>query len=574
MIVIKPLVARDPMTYSNDNQLESLKQRIAELEEMESHYTELQTIISQLQVREQATIDFQNKLKILNEVSIDLDRTASFDELCRLAIEFGMEKLGFDRLSLWFVDEKREWMLGTFGVDEKGNIRDERGERFKFAGKLMFGFYDGTKRVVIKTNADLLDFRSRVIGKGWHIAVPLLDGDEFVGLLTADNWINKKSIQPYQAELLQLYGSTIGYLAKSKIAYTKVHELLQAIEHSSSSIALLNANGLIEYVNSSFERVLDYSREEVLGISLEFLIKEVESTVAYETIWEILLKDGIWHGEWQTTNKTNAVLNVLVSISAVKDHNDVTTHYVMIQEDITVHKQIEEQRINLELERERIHLLETFITNVAHEFKNPLSIINTKTYLLSRLLDNDKGLSHIQQIDDQSYQLNRMINDMLTMVRLEGTAQYPIEVLNLNRLFKDCIHTATDAMLKKQITFRSDLIFEASMNGDFDQVHRAIDNLLDNAIQYTDEGGTITLQTMSINHQIQILIIDDGIGIDPNELQNIFKPLYRIDEARTVRGTGLGLTIAKKIIEDHHGEIRVESQLGKGTKIIVCLPLA
>jgi len=562
------------MTPPNPNKLQMLEQRVRELEKIEADYLDLRLLVDQLQLREQATIDFQNKLKILNEVSIELDRTESFDELCRLGIELGMDRLGFDRLSLWFVDEKREWMLGTFGVDEQGRIRDERGESFKFAGEIMFGFYHGTKQVVVNTEAELLDSQSQVIGHGWHIAVPLLDGREFVGLMTTDNLINRNPIEPYHPELLQLYGSTIGYLAKSKIVQAKVQKFLQAIEHSSSSIALLNADGIIEYVNSSFERLLDYSHDEILGVSLEYLIQKLGSSGSYQTIWQVLLKDGIWRGEWQTLNKSGSVLNILVSISAVKDNDDVTTHYVMVQEDITIHKQIEKQRNILQLERERIHLLETFITNVAHEFKTPLSIINTKTFLLTHLLDNDKALPHIEQIKTQSFQINSMIDDMLIMVRLESNVQLQTEDINLNRLIQDCIHSVKDEMLKKQIMFKSQVSFDMSIKADFERIKLVFVNLIDNAIQYSDEDGEITVQLMVSDNQVQIEIIDNGIGIATDELENIFEPLYRIDKARTTRGTGLGLTIARKVIQAHQGEITVKSQIDQGTKVIVSLPLS
>jgi len=418
----------------------------------EKHHVE----IEKLKQHQKATQIFQDKLKALNHISIELDRLSSFDEFCRRVIEIGRSHLGFDRLGLWFLDTSQQYMVGTYGVDEEGNIRDERNQQWTIAGRAVQQFMSGKRDAIVRDDIRLLDDSSTVVGHGWNITVPLLNGDEVVGILTADNLLQQEVLQIYQPELLQIYGATVGYIARSKQ-----------------------------------ERA-----------------------------------------------------------------------------------QMEEQRIKLQMERERIRLLETFIENVAHEFKTPLSIINTKIFLLQHKLKEERYQSDLQTISDQSDFINTMLDQMLLMVRLHSDVEFSTQSVQINELLKSCVQLyqadSAGKLRRWQLKLQEGL---PPYQLKFDWFEQAIIELLDNAVNFSDENDGITIETITEDDEIIIRVIDTGIGMLPDAMPFVFDSLYRVDQARTHRGTGLGLTIVKKVVELHSGVIEVDSELGVGSVFTIRLLL-
>ncbi|MCU0466340.1 MAG: hypothetical protein MUF38_17450, partial [Anaerolineae bacterium] len=164
--------------------------------------------------REDNDFLFREKLKAVNEINLELSDAGSVDVLCRRAIELGVSRLGFDRLSIWFLEQETGMMAGTYGVDEEGSLRDERDARWSFESTYVQAFIAGKRTPFIKSDqAPIYNQRSQVVGRGWHISVPLLYLGDFVGFMAADNFLSQKPMQGYQPELLQIYGTTIGHLA-------------------------------------------------------------------------------------------------------------------------------------------------------------------------------------------------------------------------------------------------------------------------------------------------------------------------------------------------------------------------
>jgi PAS domain S-box-containing protein len=166
-----------------------------------------------LREREEAARDFQERLKTLHSLSIELSAANSFDDLCRLAVELGRDRLGFDRLALWFLDEDPRYMLGSFGTDESGQTRDERSVRkLVDAADLASDTYYGNLQGYFQDQVNLYNYKHEVVGQGWNAIAPLWDCDRVIGYISADNLLGKLPVSPYQMELLMLYGSTLGHL--------------------------------------------------------------------------------------------------------------------------------------------------------------------------------------------------------------------------------------------------------------------------------------------------------------------------------------------------------------------------
>jgi signal transduction histidine kinase len=112
------------------------------------------------------------------------------------------------------------------------------------------------------------------------------------------------------------------------------------------------------------------------------------------------------------------------------------------------------------------------------------------------------------------------------------------------------------------------------VHGNQTELGRVFYNILNNALTYTEEGGSVFIHSMTDKHTVTIAFKDTGVGIAKDVLSKIFDPFFRADESRNTHGAGLGLTLAQKIVENHHGFIRVESEVGKGTEVSITLPLS
>lgn len=245
--------------------------------------------------------------------------------------------------------------------------------------------------------------------------------------------------------------------------------------------------------------------------------------------------------------------------------------------DITERKLAEKQAFELATEKERVKMLTEFIRDVAHDFRTPLSIINTSLYLLERSRDEEQRKAHLNKIQDGSTNLEKLIERMMMMMKFDISNTARRVSANINTLLRQVTTKLTPEAQQKQITLQQELGHELpALVLDLEEIKQALHEILENAIIYTPEGGSITSGTRLQGHEIVISIQDNGAGISESDLPHIFERLYRADKARTsISGrAGLGLPIARKIIENHGGHIGVQSQLNAGSLFEIWLPVA
>ena len=172
-----------------------------------------------LRRREEAERTFREQLTVLHEVTNELSMATSFDALCRQAVELGRSRLGFDRLSLWFVGDEPETVVGSFGTDEQGALRDEREMRHDVAPGSMIDKIL-TDRISFVSSEDLpvTDSDSKVVGRAKMVIDALWNGQDVIGYISADNLLEHRDISADRCELLRLYGSALGHLCSQKRA--------------------------------------------------------------------------------------------------------------------------------------------------------------------------------------------------------------------------------------------------------------------------------------------------------------------------------------------------------------------
>jgi two-component system phosphate regulon sensor histidine kinase PhoR len=220
-----------------------------------------------------------------------------------------------------------------------------------------------------------------------------------------------------------------------------------------------------------------------------------------------------------------------------------------------------------------------FVANVSHEFKTPLTAIRgfAETLLGGALDDADHRKRFVEIIQEHAERLTRLTDDLLRLSKIEaGQMELQLHAVNPGDLVALCVETARFSSQRKQLTI--DVNCPESLpavRGDAGRLRDVLQNLLDNAVQYTPPEGHITVSAEAENGEMIFTVADDGIGIPHADQERIFERFYRVDEGRSreVGGTGLGLSIARHIVEAHGGRIWVESTVGQGSRFYFSAPV-
>jgi protein-histidine pros-kinase len=545
--------------------------------------TERKIILAVLEERERTAREFQNHLKQLHEAHVELAET-DLQDFYRRVIEIGLQRLGFDRMGLKLVDDETNAMIGVYGTDPQGQPRDESHHRASMDSedRRIRAALNEKDYVSVWEDIPITDY-GEVIGQGWNAIVGIWDGERAIAYLSIDNLVHQQPMRPYETDLLSLYASVVGSLIVRKQAENTLraseNRFRTLLEAAPMGILLVNRDGKIVSANDKAEELFGYSQIEFGSIGLEDLIPVISrstrsmSGAAFVThLLDHSTTAGVVGLELYGQRKGGYMFPLDVALSSIESDNEIL-HIVFIA-DVTERKLADAQYMELRLERERTGILTNFIRDAAHEFRTPLSIINTNLYLLDKVTDQPRRDELQARIQEQADSITRLVEALTTMVRLDYGVSDEMAPVNINNIVRATVSRMQSAMAEKPLVSQfHDSEYVALVNGDAGDLTLALTCLLENAIRYTPAGGTIRVNTeRQDNYQI-ITIADTGIGMTPDVLERIFERFYRADYARTTRGFGLGLSIARTIIEYHGGEIAVESAPGTGSTFRVTLPL-
>jgi two-component system phosphate regulon sensor histidine kinase PhoR len=223
-------------------------------------------------------------------------------------------------------------------------------------------------------------------------------------------------------------------------------------------------------------------------------------------------------------------------------------------------------------------LRKEFVANVSHELRTPLTAIQgyVETLQDGALRDLERAPAFLDTIAKHTRQLANLVADLLEISRLEGRAELPRRVpVDLARAVRNVLDLLGPAAQRKRQTLVANLPEGLpAVAGDPDYIERAVSNLVDNAVKYTPEGGSIRVSAARRGDRVVIEVADTGIGIPASDLPRVFERFYRVDKSRSrdMGGTGLGLSIVKHIVQAHGGTVEAESEPGKGSVFRLCLP--
>ena len=338
----------------------------------------------------------------------------------------------------------------------------------------------------------------------------------------------------------------------------RLHSILS---YMTDGVLATNRRGKITMINDMAKKQLGVQKEDVLNKSILELLKiedEYELRDLITQIPELMIDSQDANGEY---------LSLRVRFALVRRESGFISGLVAVLHDTTEQEKEERER-------------RLFVSNVSHELRTPLTSVKSYLEALDEgALSEPVAPDFIKVSLDETNRMMRMVTDLLHLSRIDNaTTHLDVELINftafitfiLNRF--DQIRGQDEE--KKYELVRDYPITSVWIEIDTDKITQVIDNILNNAIKYSPDGGKITVTMKTTDDQMILSISDQGLGIPKQDLPRIFDRFYRVDRARSRAqgGTGLGLAIAKEIIKQHDGFIWAKSEYGKGSTFTIVLP--
>ena len=217
-----------------------------------------------------------------------------------------------------------------------------------------------------------------------------------------------------------------------------------------------------------------------------------------------------------------------------------------------------------------------FVSNVSHELKSPITSIQVMVETLRDGAINETKVANdfLARIDRDISRMTHMVDELLDLARIEGDQQFMLKTpLHLSPIVEDAISFVKNKSDSNLPEFKFDIGEEILINVNGEKIFQVLVNLIENACRFTQSEGLIEINAINELDQVQISVIDNGLGIASEHLPHIFERFYKVDKSRTDSGTGLGLAIVKHIINAHDGEVNVSSVEGEGSSFTIALPI-
>ena len=341
------------------------------------------------------------------------------------------------------------------------------------------------------------------------------------------------------------------------------NRLSSVLSYMSDGVIATNRLGQITMINSTAQRLLNLDRETAIQMSILDIL-DGENPYTYS---ELLSKTPEIHLSRRDANDEFVTLRV--NFALIRKESGFISGLVAVLHDATEQEKEERER-------------RLFVSNVSHELRTPLTSV--KSYLEALddgALNEEIAPNFIKVSLDETNRMMRMISDLLALSRIDNkSTQLNVEMTNFTAFMTYILNRFGQIKSQETNPGKSyEIIRDYPVNSiwveiDTDKMTQVIDNILNNAIKYSPDGGKITVSMKTTDTQLIVSISDQGLGIPKKDLPLIFDRFYRVDKARSRAqgGTGLGLSIAKEIVKQHNGFIWAKSEYGKGSTFTIVLP--
>ena len=359
-------------------------------------------------------------------------------------------------------------------------------------------------------------------------------------------------------------------ITESRKATRQLRILSQAMEQSPISIVVTDLEGNIEYVNPWFAHLTGYTMEDLIGNNPRVLKSGRHTNEFYAHLWSEIRQGRLWQGQIQNMKKNGEFYWESAIISPVKNEYGEITNFIGLKEDIT------EKVRSEQLLKESIFTRDRLFSIIAHDLRGPIGNLIPMIDMITGDYASDEAMRNELLSDMRKSAINTfdLLENLLNWARFQSNS---IEVKPTNFNLAEVIHEivelyASSASLKS-IRIDTKLDKTLTVRADIDSLKLVVRNLFYNSIKFTPRNGVITLSAYSQGTDVFVEIADNGVGMAPEVVDNLFKTDFSHTTYGTnyEKGSGLGLMLCKEFVEKNGGTIHVESKLGEGSRFVFSL---
>jgi len=333
-------------------------------------------------------------------------------------------------------------------------------------------------------------------------------------------------------------------------------KLQTVLANMADGVIMVDVEGKIVLANQAAQNLFAFQERDATG---KPLIEAVHDHEADE-----VLKLCLRTGQTQTAQFESAISKRFVRVIVVPLVEESLAGALLLFQDFTELRSLQTMRREL-------------VGNISHELRTPLTGIKAMIETLKEGAIDDKqaATDFISRIDSEIDHMTQMVSELTELSRIEtGRAELRMASLNVNSLVQEIVARLNPVAERQKVTITTDLATDlAVVRGDGDRIRQVLVNLVHNAVKFNRPGGSVTISTKVDKGSVIVSVSDTGIGISKEELPHVFERFYKGDKARTGGGAGLGLAIAKHIVEAHGGSISAQSEEGKGSTFGFSLPI-
>ena len=515
------------------------------------------------------------ELTALTSIAAQVNCTQDLDEILAGALETTLEVVGEHSGQVFLLDEEQDnLLLYTHQGLSESFIAEES---VVGSGECLCGQALQSGQISFVADMATHPSRSRTacVREGFHscVRLPLLARGETLGLLCIQSR-NQRQFTPADEELLTAIGNQIGIaIANAQLiddAERRRATLDSVMNSLVDGLILVDTRSRIVYLNPHTEEILGLPASALVGQTLDRSEQGIAAHVVQPEKVLSQLRAAIAGPQDAPTVEFPLTAPATRTIQArffpIQDAGGGSLGLGLLLRDITREKELDEMKSQL-------------LSTVSHELRTPLaSIKGFATTLLREDVEweEESRREFLSIIDEESDRLTELIGNLLDMSRIEaGTLRVEPEPTDLGPIIQE---TASEFQMLTH-NHQIEVLLAPTLPlvmADPRRARQILRNLVENAIKYSPQGGSITIAASADANGVQTSVTDQGIGIEPSNLDSVFDRFYQVDSASTrkVGGSGLGLSICKAIVEAHNGAIWVESQWGRGSTFYFTFPLA
>jgi len=465
------------------------------------------------------------------------------------------------------LDATQESLLLLDGLGNVMAVNTTAARRFQKApdeitGTDFFNLLSGEARTTRRANFD------RVMRTG-----TLMDFED-----TLDGIVFQSRFYPVKDKDGELVGVALFSedITERKQAELELKKLSRAVEQSPTSVVITDTNGTIEYINPKFTNLTGYSATEVLGKNPRILNSGNMPPGHFKNLWETLLAGREWHGEFHNKKKNGDLFWEYARISPIRNNEEQITHFVAVKENITERKRLQTELMQAKQAAEDATQAKgDFLANMSHEIRTPMNAVIGMAHLALKTDLSRKQSDYLTKIQSSANSLLGIINDILDFSKIEaGKLDMEAVDFSLDDVLDNLANLVTVKAEEKEdleVLFALAPDVPRQLVGDPLRLGQVLINLSNNAVKFTD-AGEVVVSTEMVEKDAERLTLkfsvsDTGVGMTEEQMAKLFQSFTQADTSTTRKygGTGLGLTISKRLAELMGGEIWVESEYGKGT---------